>query len=400
MEHRSDDLEAGRPLARFEHGSETAYDVIVIGGGQAGLAVGHHLRREGLRFVILDAAARVGDAWRHRWDSLRLFTPAKFDGLPGMPFPADGNDFPTKDEMGDYLEAYASRFELPVRTRTRVTRLFRSGDRYVVETAEGRFEADQVVVAMASYQKPRVPEFAEELGDGVVQLHSSAYRRPSQLRKGAVLVVGAGNSGAEIAKELAGRHPIFMSGPNVGQLPFEVSGFFGRLLLARLVLRVIFHRLLTVRTRLGRKLYPKLTTGSGPLIRVKEKHLAALGVQRVARTVGVSDGAPLLADGRRLEVANVVWCTGYHAGFSWIDLPVLGENGKPRHEAGVVPEAPGLYFVGLHFLYSLSSAMIHGVGRDAERIVGHVLAHRVQRADPSLGIPAERQAETDSAIAL
>jgi putative flavoprotein involved in K+ transport len=353
------------------------HDVIVIGGGQAGLSVGHYLRHTGLRFVILDESERVGDAWRHRWDSLRLFTPAKFDGLPGLPFPADGDYFPTKNEMGDYLEAYAGHFGLPARSGTRVSRLHRRADgRYVVTTATDELSADQVVVAMSGYQKPRTPGFADALSDRIVQLHSSAYRGPSQLREGPVLVVGAGNSGAEIAKELSSRHRVFVSGPDVGEIPFEVSGFWCRLVLARLVLRVVFHRVFTIRTWLGKKLYPKVSVGSGPLIRVKAKHLARLGVVRVGRTVGASEGLPRLDDGRALEVDNVIWCTGYHPGFAWIDLPVIGDGGKPRHEGGVVPDAPGLYFVGLHFLYSMSSGMVHGVGRDAARIVDHIVNHR------------------------
>src|SRR5213593_4306373 len=195
------------------------FETIVIGGGQAGLAVGYHLARRGRPFVILDGNERVGDAWRTRWDSLRLFTPARYDGLPGWRFPGPGWSFPTKDEMADYLEAYAARFELPVRTGSRVERLSRQGDRYVIATADRRFEADHVVVASGAHQSPKVPAFAAELADGVVQLHSSEYRHPSQLREGGVLVVGAGNSGAEIAFELSRTHPTWLSGRDVGEIP-------------------------------------------------------------------------------------------------------------------------------------------------------------------------------------
>ena len=178
---------------------------LVIGGGQAGLSTGYHLRRRGLPFVILDANQRIGDAWRNRWDSLRLFTPARFDGLDGMPFPAPAHSFPTKDEMADYLASYARRFDLPVRTGVRVDRLSRQGNRYVVTAGQRRFEAEQVVVAMARYQTSRVPRWAWELDPYIVQLHSSAYRNPKQLREGGVLLVGGGNSGAELAVEIA-RH--------------------------------------------------------------------------------------------------------------------------------------------------------------------------------------------------
>jgi putative flavoprotein involved in K+ transport len=355
--------------------SRERHDVIVIGAGQAGLAVGYHLRRRGLDFVILDGADRIGDAWRRRWDSLRLFSPAKLDGLPGLRFPAPGNSFPTKDAMADYLESYAAHFALPVRTRTRVVRLSRLGRGYRVETTAGTFDADQVVVAMASYQKRRVPDFAVGLAPDVVQLHASEYRNPAQLRDGAVLIVGAGNSGAEIAVELAGRHRIWMSGRDTGQVPFRIDGLPARLFLYRLILRVLFHRIFTVSTPIGRKMRPKVLGRGAPLIRTRRAVLASAGVERVARTVGLRDGRPVLEDGRALDVANVIWCTGFDPGFSWIDLEIFDGGGEPRHASGVVEEAPGLYFVGLHFLHAFSSGMIHGVSRDAARIAGAAHAH-------------------------
>ena len=352
---------------------------LVVGGGQAGLAVGYHLAKRGQPFVILDASDRIGDAWRLRWDSLRLFTPAKFNGLEGMPFPAAPNDFPTKNEMADYLEAYAQRFQLPVRSGVRVERVSRLGNSYLVVAGDQRFQADHVVVAMAKYQQPWVPAFAAELDPHIVQLHSCAYRNPAQLKEGGVLIAGAGNSGAEIARELAGTHRIWMSGRDVGQIPFNVAGLPSRLLLARFVLRFVFHRVLTTNTPIGRKVRPKALHHGGPLIRVKWRQLAAEGVERAPKVVGVRDGLPLLEDGRVVDAANVVWCTGFQPGFSWIDLPVFGEDGLPLQYRGVVPNEPGLYFIGLHFLYAMSSTMIHGVGRDAA-YVANVIAGRARTA--------------------
>ena len=370
---RSTERTPERSAARTPERIET----VVIGGGQAGLSVGYHLARRGVPFVILDAGDRIGDVWRSRWDSLRLFTPAKFSGLDGMPFPAPPDSYPTKDEMADYLEAYAARFELPVRSGRRVTRLGRNtgpGGRYRVEAGPDTLVADHVVVAMGTFQVAHVPDFAAALDPGIVQVHSRDYRNPDQLREGPVLIVGAGNSGAEIAMDLAPHHPIWLSGRDVGAIPFRIDGLLGRRILVRLVIRGLFHRVLTVRTPVGRKARPYILRHGGPLIRTKSPHLAAAGVTRVPRTVGTEGGRPRLEDGRVLEVANVVWCTGFRNGFeSWVDLPVHGEV-EPVHVSGRVPDHPGLHFVGLHFLHALSSEMIHGVGRDADRIARDVAA--------------------------
>src|SRR5580765_51072 len=349
-------------------------NTVVIGGGQAGLSVGHHLGRRGVPFVILDAAAHIGDVWRERWDSLRVFTPAKFAGLDGLRFPAPPNSFPTKDQMADYMQLYARTFKLPVRSGVRVDRLSRMGERYVVTAGGDRCEADNVVVAMGSYQRPRVPAFAADLDPSIVQLHSLEYRNPAQIKPGAVLVVGVGNSGAEIALELARHgHQTTLAGRDTGHIPFHIEGWLARLFLARFVLRVLFHRVLTIATPVGRRVLPKIH-GGGPLIRLKPKELTAAGITRAPRVAGLKDGRPMLEDGRVLDVANVVWCTGFDPGFSWIDLPIFDADGELRHTGGVVAELPGLYFVGLHLLYAFSSEMIHGVGRDAERIVAMLAA--------------------------
>lgn len=376
------------PEARDKRDPTLRYDTIVIGGGQAGLSTGYYLQQQRRDFVILDANARIGDSWRARWDSLRLFTPARYDGLVGMPFPAPPHYFPTRDEMADYLEAYAARFELPVRTGVNVDRLSKHGDRFVVSAGDQRFEAENVVVAMASYQQPRVPAFAQELDSGIVQIHSSEYRSPAQLQDGGVLVVGAGNSGSEIALEVRRGRQTWLSGRNTGHLPFRIEGLAARLFLIRFVLRFLFHRVLTTRTPIGRKVRPMILSQGGPLIRSAPRDIAAAGVKRVPKVVGMRDGLPMLEDGRVLDVANVIWCTGFHPGFSWIDLPILGEH-EPLHERGVVADVPGLYFVGLHFLYAISSTMIHGIERDAAYVADQI-ALRVRGSSMAL---KERVAE-------
>jgi putative flavoprotein involved in K+ transport len=354
--------------------STERHETVIIGAGQSGLATGYHLARMGRPFVIVDANERVGDTWRRRWDSLRLFTPARFNSLPGMRFPAPRHSFPTKDEMADYLEAYAERYALPVRTGVRVDRLSRNSGKFTLETNTGALEADNVVVAMATYQKPRIPAFANELAPNIVQLHSRDYKHPSQLQEGGVLVVGAGNSGAEIARELAPLHPTWVSGRSTGEIPFRVDSFLGLRLLVPLTIRVVFHRVLTTRTPIGRKARPTFKSKGGPLIRTKSKHLASVGVQRVGRTIGVQAGLPVMEGGEVLNIANVIWCTGYHAGFSWIDLPVFDEEGEPVHNRGIVASEPGLYFQGLEFLYSASSVMVHAAGRDGGWIARDIQA--------------------------
>jgi putative flavoprotein involved in K+ transport len=346
----------------------THIETLVIGGGQAGLAVGYHLAKRGLPFLILDASQRTGDAWRNRWDSLRLFTPARYSSLPGYPFPKSGDAAPTKHEMADYLESYAKRFHLRVQSGVRVDKLSQSGDEFQAIAGDQRFEAKHVVIAMANYQKPRVPSFAGELDPEIVQIHSHDYKNPAQLRDGPTLIVGVGNSGADIGLEVARTHKTWLSGKESGSMPYHVDSFMARFLVLRLV-RFIGHHILTVSTPMGRRMRPKMLHRATPLIRVKPEDLTNAGIERVGRVAGVRDGKPLLDDGRTLDAANVIWCTGYHPGFSWIDLPVFDESGDPAHERGIVTRVPGLYFVGLHYLYSMTSGTITGVGRDAERVV-------------------------------
>ena len=338
---------------------------VIIGAGQAGLSVGYHLARHGMPFVILEANERIGDTWRRRWDSLRLFTPARFNGLDGMPFPAEPRYFPTKDEMADYLEAYAAKFNLPVRTGVEVDRVSRRGSGFRVMAGDLVIDAENVVVAMANFQRKKVPSFAAGLDPSIVQLHSSEYRAPSQLRKGRVLIAGAGNSGAEIAMEVARTHRTVVAGRDTGSLPFRIDSYAARFLVP-IILRIVFHRVLSVATPIGRRVRRKVLAVGGPLIRTRPRDLDEAGVTRVGRVTGVRDGRPLIGD-ESLDVANVIWCTGFHPGFEWIDIPVHGEV-EPLHERGVVADAPGLYFVGLHFLSAYSSVMIHGVGRDAARV--------------------------------
>ena len=343
------------------------FDTVVIGGGQAGLAMGYYLAVRDRDFLIVDASERIGDTWRNRRDSLRLFTSARNSSLPGVPFPAPDDHFPTKDEMADYLETYATELDLPVRLDTNVEELTRNDGRYVLDTGSNRLTASNVVVATGPFQRPNIPEFAEELDPSITQLHSRVYRSPARLPAGDVLVVGAGNSGAEIAVELAGAgRRTWSSGRDTGHIP---HGLFNSRLFWWL-----FGGVFTVDTWVGRKIRERSHGHGDPLIRLTPADVRRSGVERVARTGGITDGKPRLEDGRVLDADVVIWATGFRPRFEWIAVPglALGPDGYPIHDRGVVDDEPGLYFLGLPFQRTPVSATIRGVGSDAEYIASRL----------------------------
>ncbi|MFC0447900.1 flavin-containing monooxygenase [Rhodococcus jostii] len=367
--------------------STERFDTIVIGAGQAGLATGYHLAGRRQHFVILDAHDRVGDVWRERFDSLRLYSPARYDGLPGWGIPAKAWSWPGKDEVADYFEAYAERFALPIRTGVTVDGLSRLGDRYVVTAGTDRFEADNVVVASGTWQNPLVPDLAEQLDPRIRQLHSSDYRNPSQLQDGPVLVVGCSHSGADIALEVSRSHRTTISGPVRGEVPFDIEGRAAHVAIP--IMWFMANHVLTERTPIGRKMRAHVRSGGGPLLRVKRADLAEAGVEHFpAKVTSVRDGRPVLSDGTEVDVRNVVWCTGFRKDTSWIQIPVTGSDGWPEQSRGVSPDHPGLYFVGLPFLRAFASMLTGGVGRDAEYVAKHI-ARRRTRADlrPSAPTP-------------
>ncbi|WP_232661274.1 flavin-containing monooxygenase [Pseudonocardia sp. TRM90224] len=344
-------------------------DVVVVGGGQAGLAVGYWLQRHHRSFVILDRAAEVGAAWRNRWDSLRLFTPAGFSHLPGLQFPGPPSAAPTKDEMADYLAAYARHFALPVELGTAVDSVEQSGEQLLVTATDGRgWLARDVIVATGAHTRPHIPGFAGDLDPAIVQLHSSGYRRAAQVPVGAVLVIGAGNSGAEIAADLAaaGRE-VVLSGRDVGHIP---------------QLGPWTYPLMRLLGRPGAALARRgLRGGAEPLGRIRAGELEAAGIARAPRTVGARGGLPLLADGSIAQVAAVVWCTGLRPDYRFLRLPVLDDAGRLIHRRGIT-DWPGLYVVGLPHQSSITSHLVGGVGTDARHVVRH-LAHRQTPRQPA-----------------
>lgn len=351
-------------------------ETVIVGGGQAGLATGYHLRRRRRSFVILEANERIGDNWRTKWDSLRLFTPAMLSALPGTRHAGPRWAFQTKDAFADYLESYARRFDFDVRTGVWVEGIRREGTKYAVTAGPHRFDADHVVLATGAHREPRVPPFATDLDPATTQLHSSAYRHPDQLRPGPVLVGGAGNSGVEIALELAKQREVWLAGSRVPVFPARPETLGGRIAMPLFLL--VAGRLLTSATPMGRRVRPYVRAHAAPLIRVKPPDLAAAGVRRVGRVAGVHDGRPRLDDGTVLEVANVVWCTGFRTDFSWIDLPAFESGDEPAHERGVIAGEPGMYLMGQLFQHSLASTFIAGVGRDANHVAA-VIARRAGR---------------------
>jgi putative flavoprotein involved in K+ transport len=368
------------------HTQRRHHDVIVIGGGQNGLAAGYHLARSGIDHHILERGERIGDVWRARYDSLQLYTPAVFDALPGLPFPLDPMAFPSGAQMADYLEDYAGHFALPVETGVQVERLEALPDGgFELTTSAGAFEASNVVLATGPFQVPHVPEFAGELGEGIQQVHSGAYRNPQQIVDGPVLVVGASHSGSDLAHELAQTHPTYLSGRIHANLPLSVDNELRRVLWP--LFRAFASRVLTIDTPIGRKMAQEVRKPGAPLLRNRLKDLRRAGVEWTEqRVVGVTEGKPRLADGRVLDVASVVWCTGFTADYSWISPSIVGEDGWPVQDRGVIRNVPGLYVLGTLFQYGFLSMLVTGAGDDARYVVEHLMASR--RAPLALPVAA------------
>ena len=367
-------------------GSNNHVDVAVVGGSQAGLAMGYYLRELGRRFVILERADSIAPAWRQRWDSLTLFTPRGYSSLPGLPFPGDPDDYPTRDEVIGYLERYAETFELPIELNSEVHRLSHESGRFVLDVDGRMVTADQVVVATGPFQTPYVPKLAEQLDSGVWQAHSTGYRRPSDVPEGTVLVVGGGNTGFQIAKELSATHKVVLSvGSKQKPLPQRIAGrdLFWWLTKTGLIRK-------TVDSRLAQRLKDRDTLiGSSP-----RQITRRYGVELKPRATVVSGRTVRSEDGKEVEVDAVIWATGYRPDYSWIDLPIVDENGRLRHRRGVTDVA-GLSFLGLTWQWTRGSALIGWVKDDAAFLAERIAALQ----DTKTRVVPERASEAAAAAA-
>jgi putative flavoprotein involved in K+ transport len=377
MGERPEDLAAGPDAS-------SQYEVVVVGAGQAGLTMGFFLQRSGRRFLIVDRAPSIAAAWHERWDSLTLFTPRRYSGLPGLAFPGDPDGYPGRDEVIGYLEHYAQTFELPVELNNAVRRVAPGGSRLLVETENRTITADQVVVATGPFQTPYVPELATRLAPEVFQAHSTGYRSPGDLPEGTVLVVGGGNTGYQIAKELSATHEVHLSvGSRQKPLPQRLLGrdLFWWLTTSRLLGT-------TVDSRLGRRLSQKdALIGSSPR-ELRRRH----GVELRTRATDASGHTVHFADGSELEVGAVIWATGYRPDHSWIDAPIFDPSGRVRHRRGVT-DVPGLYFLGMTWQHTRGSALLGWVADDAAFI-----AERIEHAqNPESGAGLVRAGKAGAA---
>jgi putative flavoprotein involved in K+ transport len=345
------------------------YEVVVIGAGQAGLAMGYFLSRQKRRFMIVERAESLGSAWRERWDSLTLFTPRRYNSLPDLAFPGDPDGYPGRDEVIDYLGSYASTFDLPVQLSSAVQSIASSDDGFILDLGARTFQADQVVVATGPFEVPSVPPFAADLAPDVVQMHSTGYRRPSDVPEGTVVVVGGGNTGFQIAKELSATHSVHLAiGSRQTPLPQQVLGrdLFWWLTKTGLIKK-------TVESRIGRRARDRDTL-IGSSTRDAKHH----GVTVEPRVVGASERTVTFADASKLDVDAVIWATGYRSDYSWIDVPVLDKDGRVLHRRGVTVY-PGLYFLGLTWQHTRGSALLGWVKDDAEFISERIAVHRDKR---------------------
>jgi putative flavoprotein involved in K+ transport len=344
-------------------------EVVVVGGGQAGLAIGYLLAQQGHDFTILDAATETAAAWRARWDSLKLFTPVRYDSLPGSAFPGDPDSYPGRDQVVAYLDDYVRRFELPLELDSRVLAVRAANGGFRIELADRSYAADQVVITTGPFQVAFTPPVAAGLAAAVTEVHSSDYRRPGDLPDGPAIVVGGGNTGYQIAEELVRSREVHLAiGARQTPLPQRLLGrdVFRYLQALKLMNK-------TVDSRLAQRLKDRETLiGSSP------RRARRQGIHLRPRVTGADGSTLTFADGTRQTAATVIWATGFRLDHSFVELPVFDERGQVRHRRGVT-DVPGLYFLGLPWLHTRGSALLGWVKDDAQHVADRI-AERAARA--------------------
>jgi putative flavoprotein involved in K+ transport len=347
-------------------------EVAIIGAGQAGLAAGYYLSQQNRNFVILEKAEQVGQAWRDRWDSLKLITPNPYNDLPGLSFPSQSIDFPTRNDVISYLENYAHKYQFPIEYSQSVNVLKSIDNGFRIEANTRTIEAQHVIVATGAFHKPFIPRFSSDLPDNINQIHSSQYRNPKQLAEGAVLIVGSGNSGVQIAKEISIHHKVYLSVGNSPTLPRQIWGrdlywWLNTLKVTRI----------NVSSRLGKRFSkrPDSVVGINLQKLARENNIILLG-----HTQSASENHLLFSGGETIpisEIKTIIWASGFRSDYSWIEIPVFNSNYQPFHRRGVTP-IKGLYFLGLRWQYRITSSLIGGIGEDAAYIANKIAASSIE----------------------
>jgi putative flavoprotein involved in K+ transport len=338
------------------------YDVLVLGAGQAGLSMGYFLKRTKLNFLILDKGSEIGESWRNRYDSLTLFTPRTYSSLPGLSLKGEEKQYPTKDEMSDYLSMYAKAFSLPIQLDTSVSKLDKVEDHFRLYTNNGEFQSKNVIVATGPFQEPYIPESSQHLSENILQLHSSQYKKPSQLQDGTTLVVGGGNSGAQIAVEISHVRKVYLSvGQPLRYLPQDIGSksiFWW------------FDKLGVLKANVNSKVGQFIKNKSDPIFGFELKaQLKSEDIILKPRVTPADRNGVSFKDAASLEVSNIIWSTGFKSSYSWINIPsIINEKGMPIHNRGIT-SIEGICFLGLPWQYRRGSALLQGVGYDAEYLI-------------------------------